>query len=577
MDDMNLKVDFSKMQADDVSKFINELKARASGLNSHYLRGINPNDLIYAKGKRLPDIGMLGNPDGYFVSTDIRKRYQITSEYFSLSQEFGHLGYKRLKEIETVEPSSFSNILNIFLERKKNLEDRVMQILGTINTVLKSIINIIYELKELDRNLNFYDKGKSHDKETSQAAEQELKRIFIDNVDSRKGGASLLSLSRSANQNPTGPGYIDIVSVFYAINDLKDVEKLNRNEMYKNILRNRRLEYEDWKKMNETDLRTRRALLLQYLESQTASFEFYKKTAYQNLIILKRMNLKGLSNATDYRSKTNMIDFSEYALFTIDVMAYKEIYLNNYSIEWKNLFGGSKKFMMPVKASQKTIPPIPISRGPRESEAAFIRRSIKKYGPKVIAGIEMNFLFKEKQMFPKETSQVPLQYEGTIDLKFNPYCFMLEEWYLFTKASVALIDKTVFEGISSMSVTSLNAIKKELDHYLDEAKKTREEKKAKKDESLAMLDIYNSFKDDVMSIVGIGKGVSQSKSRGQDLDKDLYEIEKNNGLSRLLSMKDAIKLGLFVAITDTEVVYEEFKNRMELLNDIPEFTPFELM
>ncbi|MCW1301818.1 MAG: hypothetical protein OH316_01650 [Candidatus Parvarchaeota archaeon] len=573
---MNLNVDFSKMSADQISKFIDELKARASGLNSHYLGGINPNDLLYARGKRLPDIGILGNPNGYFVSAEINKRYQITSEYFSLSQEFAHLGYKRLKEIETVEPSAFSNILNIFLERRKNLEDRVMQILGTINTVLKSIINIIYELKELDRNLDFYDKSRSSDKNVSQAAEQELKRIFIDNVDARKGGASLLSLSRSASQNPAGPGYVDIVSVFYAINGLDDVEKLNRNEMYKNILRNRRLEYEDWKKMNESDLRTRRALLLQYLESQAASFEFYKKTAYQDLVILKRMNLKGVSNAGEYQKKTSVIDFSEYALFTIDVMAYKEVYLGNYNVEWKSLFGGSKKIMLPVNAVQKTINPIPINRGPRESEAAFIRRSIKKYGPKVIAGIEMDFLFKEKQMFPKEMPQVPTQYEGAIDIKFNPYCFTLEEWYLFTKASVALIDKTVFEGVNSVSVTSLNAIKKELDHYLDEARKAREEKKVKKEESLAMLDIYNSFKEDVMSMIGIGRNISQSKTGGKNFDRELYEIGINNRFSRSLSMKDAIKLGLFVSITDTEAIYEEFKKRMKLLNDIPKFAPFEL-
>lgn len=573
---MDLNIDFSKMNAEEISKFIDELRGRASGLNSHYLGDINPKNLVYATNKRLPDVGLIGNPAGYFVSADINKKYQINSEYLMILQEFGQLGYKRLKEIETVEPSAFSNILNIFLDRRKNLEDRVMQILGAVNQVLKSIINIIYELKEIDRNLEFYYKSRSPDKNVAQAAEQEIKRMFIDNVDSRKGGASLLSLSRSANQNPAGPGYVDIVSVFYAINSLADVEKLNRNEMYKNILRNRRLEYDDWKKMNETDLKTRRNLLLQYLESQAASFEFYKKTAYQDLVILRRMSLKGVSKGAEFQKQTGMLDFSEYALFTVDVIGYKEIYLGNYSVEWRGLFGGGKKIMVPAKASQKTINPLPINRGPKESEAAFIRKAIKKYGPKVIAGIEMDFLFKEKQMFPKEMSQVPPQYEGTLDIKLKPYCFALEEWYLFKKASVALIDKTVFEGVESMSVTSLNAIQTELTHYLDEAKKAREEKKAKIEDNLAVLDIYNSFKQDIMSIVGIKKNISQSKPSGSSFNPELYEIQVNNRLSSLVSMKDAIKVGLSVSINDTEAIYEEFKKRMRLLNNIPKFAPFEL-
>ncbi|MGC8681875.1 MAG: hypothetical protein ACP5TF_01105 [Candidatus Acidifodinimicrobium sp.] len=573
---MNLNVDFSKMNVGEISSFISELKGRASGLNSHYMGDINPKNLIYATKKRLPDIGIIGNPGGYFVSVDINKKYQVNSEYLMISQEFGKLGYKRLKELETVEPSAFSNILNIFLERRKNLEDRVMQILGAVNQVLKSIINIIYELKEIDRNLEFYYKSRSQDKNVAQAAEQELKRIFIDNVDARKGGASLLSLSRSANQNPAGPGYLDIVSVFYAINSLDDVEKLNRNEMYKNILRNRRLEYDDWKKMNETDLKTRRNLLLQYLESQAASFEFYKKSAYQNLVILKRMSMKGVSKGAEFQKQTGMLDFSEYALFTVDVIGYKEVYLGNYNVEWRNLFGGSKKIMVPASAQQKTINPLPINRGPKESEAAFIRQAIKKYGPKVIAGIEMDFLFKEKQMFPKDMPQVPPQYEGALDIKLNPYCFTLEEWYLFKKASVALIDKTVFEGVESMSVTSLNAIQTELTHYLDEAKKAREEKKIKPAESLALVDIYNSFKEDILSIVGIGKSLNQSKSHGLSFDPELYEIQVNNRLSSMINMKDAIKVGLSVSINDTEAIYEEFKKRFRLLNDIPKFAPFEL-
>ncbi|MDP8013023.1 MAG: hypothetical protein RAK22_02890, partial [Nanoarchaeota archaeon] len=408
------------------------------------------------------------------------------------------------------------------------------------------IISLIYELKELDRNLLLYDKSNSPDKSTAEAAELEIRRIFVDNVDAKKGGASMISLSRSATQPQGGPGFLDIVSVFYAIKSLDDVNKLNKNEMYKNILKARFSEYKDWRKINEEDLRMRKSMLLQYLESQVASFEFYKKLAFQYLSYLSRINMAVQSNSSAYSKSTKILDITESSMFYANFMAYKEVYAKNYNVEWKKLIN-SRKFMVPAEVSKKTLEDLPLIKGAEEGSKKFIKTAISKYGPKVIAAIGLELSFKEKQMFPESASQVPPQYEGTLEVKFIPYCFSLYEWYLLKSALNALIDKTVFEGIAELSSTSLDAIKKDLDHYIEEARKARENQKPKQGSGLAVLDIYNSFKKDILQML---VPIKTQRKDEENFDSEKYEIIFNSRHFLKNTKEDAMKIGLAVAIKD---------------------------
>lgn len=564
---MNLDVNFSKMSVSGLTDIINELKKRALGLDSHYkLDNFDISKLAYKNEN--PPLGIMGTSGGFLLSFDISKKSQFISEYNSLMQILkAEKQYKVLKETEIVDPSALSSLLMNVEDKRKIFEDRAMQILGLINQVLKSIVSIIYELKELDRNLLLYDKSKSSDKSTAEAAELELRRIFVDNVDAKKGGASMISLSRSASQPQGGAGFIDIVSVFYAIKNQGDIDKLNKNEMYKNILKARFAEYQDWKKINEEDLRMRRNMLLQYLESQAASFEFYKKLAFQYLSYLNRINLATQSKAPQFMQSTKILDIAESSMFYVNMIAFKEVYARNYQVAWKKLLN-STKFTVPEMVEQKTIEILPVIKGVKEGSREFIRKSLSKYGPKVIAAIGIEFSFKEKQMFPQGVSQIPAQYEGTLDIKLVPYCFTLYEWYLFRNALAALIDKTVFEGISGMTVTSLDSIKKDLDHYIEEAKKIRTPEKPKTN-NLAIIDIYNSFKQDFLNIL---KPISTSSKNQQNFNAETYEIIFNNRHFSSISRKDAIKIGLAVAINDAGSAFEEFKSRLKFLNTfIPKY------
>ena len=551
-----------------VNNWINELEARASGTGSHYRGEI---DFRYASGEEIPDPGFVGNPSGYQFIRDILKRYHFQPEYFSVTQILSALGYKSLRMAETIDPSAVSSLMNMVFEKRKNLQDRVMQLLGNINTVLKSIIAIIYELKELDRNLYLYEELKDNDKEKAEAAELALKRVFLDNVDSRKGGASLSALSRSPTQGQGGPGFIDIMSVFYQVKSLKDAQNIERNEQYKNILKNRYIEYEKWKEINGNDLKNRKSLLLQYLKSQMGSFNLYVDWCSTDLSLLSRMGLDTAKKAEAYLKGAGKPDIFENEVFKIMLVGYRPIYTGEYDVEYARLFK-NKGPGIPITAEPKSIAGNLVSRGYGENKRSFIYDRIKKYGPLVISAIKVQMDFKEKPS--KDQIQPP--YEGTLSFSAYPYCFTPEEFYLYREAQTAKIQKTVFASVDQVVFNSLNVIKEDLDKYVKEADEEEKKKKEKKPQKeYAFMDIYRAFKDD---FAGISKSFSEissvekHKTTFSQEQAEIYEMLVNSKRFSAASIKSAIEIGLFISNKDAIYMYDELKKRGGLLNWKPPFS-----
>ncbi|MCL4397219.1 hypothetical protein M1494_02635 [Candidatus Parvarchaeota archaeon] len=551
-----------------VNNWIKELEARASSSDAHYRGEV---DFRYASDEEVPNPGFVGNPLGYQFTRDISKRYHFQPEYYSVSQMFAALGYRSLRTAETIDPSSLSGLMNMVFEKRKNLQDRVMQLLGNINTVLKSIIAIIYELKELDRNLYLYTELKDSDKEKAEAAELALKRVFLDNVDSRKGGASLSALSRSPTQSQGGPGFIDIMSVFYQVKSLKDVQNIERNEQYKNILKNRYIEYEKWKEINGTDLKNRKSMLLQYLKSQMGSFNLYVDWCSTDLALLSKMGFDTAKTASRYITGAGKPDIFENESFSVTAVGYRPIYTGEYNVEYARLFK-SKGPEIPIKAEPKSIAGNLVSRGYEEHKRSFIYDRIKKYGPIVTAAIKIQMDFKEKPS--KEPIQPP--YEGTLYFRGYPYCFTPEEFYLYREAQIAKIQKTVFASVDQIVFHSLNVIKEDLDKYVKEADDEEKKKKDKKPQKdYAFMDIYRAFKDD---FAGISKSFStissteKHKTTFSAEQAEIYEMLVNAKRFSSADIKKAVEIGLFISNNDAAYIYDELKRRGGLLNWKPPFS-----
>src|SRR3989344_5797612 len=72
-------------------------------------------------------------------------------------------------------------------QRATIMQQQGAKILADVNTVLRSVLNVIYDLKDFRIRLEHYENLKSENPETKDAARLSLKQIWLDKVDSTKG------------------------------------------------------------------------------------------------------------------------------------------------------------------------------------------------------------------------------------------------------------------------------------------------------------------------------------------------------------------------------------------------------
>src|SRR3990167_4127514 len=132
-------------------------------------------------------------------------------------------------------------------QRATIMQQQGAKILGDVNTVLRSVLNIIYDLKEFRIRLEHYDHLNGKDKGESQAAILSLKQIWLDKVDSVKGNSSVKAMSFQG-------GFQTLIHAFLSINNEKDVDNIDLNDVIKRILRPRIQEFNIWVEQSEKEL-----------------------------------------------------------------------------------------------------------------------------------------------------------------------------------------------------------------------------------------------------------------------------------------------------------------------------------
>ena len=150
------------------------------------------------------------------------------------------------------------------------MQQQGTKILADVNTVMRSILNIIYDLKEFKIRLEHYDGLKTDKKEAANLA---LKQIWMDKVDINKGNSSIKAMALGQ------AGFQTLIDAFLVAKDIKDVDKIDLNDRVKRILRARIFEYNDWVEQSEKELRKRYELERTYLKSQANSLKLYSRWA----------------------------------------------------------------------------------------------------------------------------------------------------------------------------------------------------------------------------------------------------------------------------------------------------------
>lgn len=158
------------------------------------------------------------------------------------------------------------------------MQDEAMRMLAGVNQVLKSILNIVYDLKEFKMRLKEYDLYRdSKNPAERSAALLALKQIWLDNVDIKRGTTSIKGMAQQFD-------YVTLIDAFMATSSLEQLSKpanesgaLDLNDRVRRLLEQRVGEFFIWLTESEKELRKRFEIEKHYLRSQYSTIQLYSR------------------------------------------------------------------------------------------------------------------------------------------------------------------------------------------------------------------------------------------------------------------------------------------------------------
>ncbi len=343
-------------------------------------------------------------------------------------------------------------------QRATIMQQQGSKILADINTVLRSILNLIYDLKEFRIRLDQYKSLKSDDKDTKESARLSLKQLWLDKVDIQKGNSSIKAMALSQ------AGFVTLLDAFLAMKDetLKDSKgnEIDLNERVKRILKPRIREFNIWVEQSEKELSKRYELEKNYLRSQVNSLKLYSRWAKPYLKAAQDLEQKDSGRSPDLVKTFNSI-LLELTLFGKSKINIKK---SSISGDFPSEFSNEK----------------------------FIKSLKRDYYACVL--VDLNFRGIPQRI--SSGAQGHYAFGGKTEVTFNAYALNSEE----LKKLDEELDKsdigdalTLIEGSTG---ESLKQLQEEINFFLDEKDSSESESKEKEKISgtnpfLALIGHYN--------------------------------------------------------------------------------------
>ncbi len=445
---------------------------------------IGPTKMGYSIGEKTPsDLSGLGSfidgKSGYLLIYDsfsegLEPVYFWIVDY--MRDNYWGTGLEVKKTLDEFQGAVGSGFFGDLGTRASIMQDRAMKMLTTINSVVRSIINILYDLKEFDQRLDLYKKLKSYDDLEKNNARLSLKQVWMDRVDIQRGRGSINMMAQQLQ-------FVTLRDAFMAADSVEEVmgddkrEGMDLNDRVKRILAPRIQEYLAWEKLSETELTRRYKIERAYLKSQVNSLKLYSQWARPYLKAAQQLM------STDYR--------------TADLVSI----FNNMQLQ-VSLFG--KKEMRPSDVLPKT-----------SSNYIFTKNKFAniKLPKKIYSCVEVTMTYRT---IPHSTSRSESGYHytqgGRVNVKFRGFGLDEDE--------VNAVEKEeLYQGlelIESMTKDSLESMQDEIAKYLEQEEKETEdpEEKIKRLEQL-----INSVSDK--------KAIEKYKKEIKDIMKKLKPKEEN--------------------------------------------------
>ena len=327
------------------------------------------------------------------------------------------------KTEEGFEASASSGYFGEMGARAGIMQDRSMKILETINAVLRSTVNLIYDLKEFEIRLREYDNLHSDNPTKKEAAKFALKGVWMDQVDIKRGRGSINMLAQQLQ-------FVTLRDAFMQVKNVEDIggerSGMDLNARVKNILKRKMEEYVSWEEISEKELRKRFEIEKKYLKTQVNSIKMYTKWIKPYLKAAQKLGMREFN--------------------TPDIVAA----FNNMQMKLSLL-------------------------GKREIKPEDIHPTFARYKPKkkTYACLEIIFNFRTVPYASRSQTGTHYIHTGKTDITFNAYALTSDQIEIMENQEL-YEDMELIESITDISLKDLQ---EDLDKFLREEEPEKKEKK----------------------------------------------------------------------------------------------------
>lgn len=390
------------------------------------------------------------------------------------------------KVVDTFASSPGSGHFSELGLKKSQMQDQASRLMQTINTILRSVLNLIYDLKEFQIRLSHYDAAESKDKHVKEGGMLALKQIWMDKVDLQRGQGSINALSSGNLQ------FVTLRDAFLKVKDEKDVKNLDLNERVQRILMPRIQEFNEWKKRSHMELKKRFEVEKIYLKSQVNALKLQAGWARPYLDAAEK-----LAQDNDLSNEASMVTAFNTVMLQLTLMRKSEVKVSA-EVEKTRLAG----------------------RGLPESFKHM--KKLRKYYAITI----VNFKFTG---IPNKVGQ-NFVFGGKAEMDFEGYAVNEDEFKALEKKLKSSDLETALKLVQGMTDDSLKQLEFDIDAFTSDD----EEKKEKEPDPNPFAALFN---------FGKKKDKKEDKKKKSDkIKKDKYAEKYIRQIALGNAMGDAFKI-----------------------------------
>jgi len=415
------------------------------------------------------------------VKSKADKSYEITYDsssetlepiYFWIVDFMNNLFSGKVEKlVDNFTSSPGSGHFSELSQKKTIMQDNVLKTLGGINQVVKSIINIVYDLKDFEIRLEHYKTAKSDNKAKKEAGILALKQIWMDNVDIKRGQGSINGLSSGNLQ------FVTLRDAFLVADSIDEVDKLDLNDRVKRILKPRIAEFFEWEKMSEDELNKRFNIEKNYLKSQVNTLQLYSRWVKPYMKSAAELEMNGMGRSPEMVTAFNTI------VLELTIMGKREIEVKE------------------------------------EIRTSALPKGIAVPKRKYYSIVVVNFHFRG---IPQKAGQHYL-FGGRANVTFKAYSLNEDELNMFEQELKKSDMNEVMKYIEGSTTESIGELQKDIDYFLksDEEKEKEQKEKEKGADTNPFSALFGIFKK------------SKEKEKEKEI-KEIKEIKKDSYSEKLI-------------------------------------------